>query len=137
MSYGSWWVAFEARGFTGKGSDVVFDMESQGEMSDFFWFTLSDDESTISIEHSATELHADSEDMLGVALKRLHEVHEAEISGYGLTDGDSGIRYRGEFDNSAGDIIWASGIEPSEYTVEQLQKIHEYAKALREEVTNA
>lgn len=137
MSCSDWWVSFEARGFTGKASDVVFDMESQGEMSDFFWFTLSDDESTISIEHSATELHPDSEDMLGVALKRLHEVHKAEISGYTLLDGDSGIRYRGEFDNSTGEIIWASGVEPVEYTVEQLQKIHEYAKALRKEVTNA
>ena len=133
MSYGDWWVSFKARGFTGKASDVVFDMESQGEMSDFFWFTLSDDESTISIENATTELFSESQDMIGDALKRLHDVHEAEISGYVLTDADSGVRYRGEFDNSTGKLVWAEGIDPADYTVYQLQKIQDYAKTLKEE----
>ena len=133
MSYGSWWVEFEASGFKGKMSDVIFDMEGLGEISDCFWFEGNEDTQTISITNASDELWGISDEALEDALDRLYNVHGATITGYVLTEPDSGVRTRGEWDNDKGYVTYGQGIDPAEYTVDQLNKIKEYAEKLKEE----
>ena len=133
MSYGSWWVDFEAKDFEGKPSDVVFDMESQDDISDCFWFELDEDTNIISITHASDELWGISDDALEDALYRLWDVHKATITGYVLKEPDSGTRIRGEWNNDAGRMDYAGGIDTADYSVDQLLKIQEYAETLKEE----
>lgn len=133
MSYGTWYVEFEAKDFEGKPSDVVFDMESQDDISDCFWFELDEDTGTISITHASDELWGISDEALEDTLRRLWEVHKATITGYVLIDPDSGSRSRGEWNNDDGRMDYAKGIDTADYSVEDLMKIQEYAETLKEE----
>lgn len=129
MSYGTWQFDFTASDFNGKLSDVIFDMESHN-FADHMWF--EEQNGTINITQASDEIFRDSDAMLDAALSRLWEVHEATITGYVLEDSDDGSRYRGEWCNDDGIMKWGEGIDPAEYTVEQLQKIKEYADKLKE-----
>lgn len=133
MSYGTWYVEFEAKDFEGKPSDVIFDMESQANISDCFWFEIGEDTNIISITHASDELWGISDEALEDALRRLWDAHKATITGYVLKDPDSGSRSRGEWDNDAGTMVYASGIDTADYSVEQLLKIQEYAETLKED----
>lgn len=132
MSYGTWYVDFEAKDFEGKPSDVIFDMESQDDISDCFWFDLDEDTNIISITHASDELWGISDEALEDALRRLWEVHKATITGYVLIDPDSGSRSRGEWNNDDGRIDYAEGIDTADYTVDQLLQIQKYAETLKE-----
>lgn len=128
MSYGRWWVEFTASDMKGKLSDVVFDMEAQGEPSDYFWFTIK--EETIEVEHSSDEFYHNSDEMLETVLHRLWAAHGATISGKALVDSDTGDKHRAEWDNEEGKLKWGIGIDPAEYTVDQLNEINEFAHSL-------
>lgn len=130
MSYGSWWVEFYATGIKDDLDKVIFDLENE-DFADFFWFTA--DDGKILIEQSSDEYYHDSDEMLEKVLTRLWSVYQATITGRVLVDSDTGDRHKGEWNNDDGTLRWGTGIDPAEYTVEQLQKIHEYAQTLRKE----
>lgn len=130
MSYGSWWVELEATGFEDDPHKVVFDLENE-DFADYFWFTVN--EGKILIEQSSDEYFHNSDEMLEKALTRLWSVHKATITGRVLVDSDTGDRYKGEWNNEEGILRWGSGIDPADYTVDQLIKIQEYAQKLKEE----
>lgn len=133
MSYGSWWVEFTAKDFEGKASDVVFDMESSDDIGDCFWFEIDEDANTINIVQASDEVWGISDEALEDCLHRLWSVHKSTISGYCLMDLDDGIRRRIEWNNDTGVMVLSDGIDPADYTVEQLQKIQEFAKSLKED----
>ena len=132
MSYGTWYVEFEAKDFEGKPSDVVFDMESQDDISDCFWFELDESTNVISITAASDELWGISDEAMEDALRRLWEVHKATITGYVLIDPDSGSRSRGEWNNDDGRMEYAEGIDTADYSVEDLMKIQKFAESLKE-----
>ena len=129
MSYGSWWVELTAEGCEGKISDVIFDLEDK-QFADYFWFT--EDNGKIIIDQASDEYFHNSDDMLDNMLTCLWGTHKATITGRVLVDSDTGCRYKGEWDNSEGILRWGSGIDPADYTVEQLRKIQEFAENLKE-----
>lgn len=130
MSYGNWWVEFNASGFKDDPDKVIFDLENE-DFSDYFWFTV--DEGKIRIEQSSDEYYGNSDEMLEKVLTRLWSVHKATITGRSLVDSDTGDRFKGEWCNNDGTLRWGEGIDPADYTVDQLIKIHEFASKLRKE----
>ena len=108
-------------------------MENE-DFADYFWFSVN--EGKILIEQASDEYFHNSDEMLENALTRLWSVHKATIAGRVLVDSDTGDRYKGEWNNDDGTLRWGSGIDPADYTVDQLTKIHEYAQKLKEEGEN-
>lgn len=130
MSYGSWWVELEVSGFKDDPDKIIFDLENE-DFADYFWFT--ENEGKIIIEQASDEYFHDSDEMLEKALTRLWSLHKATITGRILVDSDTGDRFKGEWYNDEGELRWGAGIDPADYTVDQLIKIQEYAEALKEE----
>ena len=130
MSYGSWWVELDAEGFKDDPDKVIFDLENE-DFADYFWF--NEESGKILIEQSSDEYFHNSDEMLEQMLTRLWSVHKATITGRVLVDSDTGERFKGEWCNDDGTLRWGSGIDPAEYTVDQLVKIKEFAEKLKEE----